>query len=62
MIKLYLALIVRPWTALSTDSKMVELIDDTLGSGFCSVFQSREDAYKVGYTDEQLLELEVKNE
>lgn len=60
--KLYIALVVREWTSLSTDTKMVEIIDNSLGRGFCSVFLTRDDALLAGYTNEQILEVEAEDD
>ena len=58
--KLYLGLVVRTWQSLSTDTKMVEIVDTTMGYGFCPIFISKESATAAGFTDNQILEVETE--
>ena len=53
--KLYLGLVVRTWQSLSTDTKMVEIVDTAMGYGFCPIFTSKEDAISAGFGDNQIL-------
>lgn len=57
--KLYIALVVRQWTSISTDTKMVEIVDSAMGTGFCPVFTTKEDAINFGYSEDRILEVEV---
>jgi hypothetical protein len=59
--KLYLVLVVRRWSNLSTDSKMVELISPKLGMGFCSIFESKEEAMlQTGCSEDEVMEVETQ--
>jgi hypothetical protein len=58
--KLYLGLVVRTWQSLSTDTKMVEIVDTAMGYGFCPIFTSKEDAISAGFGDNQILEVETE--
>jgi hypothetical protein len=58
--KLYLGLVVRPWNSISTDTKMVEIVDFKMGYGFCPIFTSKEDAISAGFGDDQILEVETQ--
>lgn len=60
---LYLVLELQKWKNISTDSKMVEVISPKLGMGFCSVFETKEEAMlQTGCSEDQVIELEVREE
>jgi hypothetical protein len=60
--KLYLSLRVNKWSNLSSESRQIELVDDRLGMGYCSVFTTLEDAMKYGNcTKDEVLEVNVVN-
>lgn len=60
---LYLVLELQKWKNISTDSKMVEVISPKLGMGFCSVFETKEEAMlQTSCSEDQVIELEVREE